>query len=68
MEVAKRNEEKQVALEILSRIPSAETLALAAARILDRDGDVFDELAHDRRAAANAMRATPDRHPEQVAA
>ena len=30
MEVAKRNEEKRIALDILSRIPSAETLNLAA--------------------------------------
>ena len=35
MELAKRNEEKVVALDILTRIPSAQTLALAASRAAD---------------------------------
>ena len=33
MEAAKRNEEKRLALDILSRIPSAETLQLAASYV-----------------------------------
>ena len=36
MEVAKRNDEKQIALDILTRIPSAQTLQLAVAHLGER--------------------------------
>ena len=70
MEVSKRNEEKQIALSILSRIPSAATLALAASHVgnpalKDASADTAVKIAakilgQDPKAVAEAMQKLVD--------
>ena len=70
MAVSKRNEEKQIALSILSRIPSAATLALAASHVgnpalKDASADTAVKIAakilgQDPKAVAEAMQKLVD--------
>ena len=70
METAKRPEEKRLALEILSRIPSGETVRLAASFVADpalkdQSGDVATKIAakiigQDPKAVAEAMKKVVD--------
>jgi HEAT repeat protein len=79
MDSAKRSQEKQVAMEILSRIPSAETLALAVsylgdAALKDQAADVSVKIGtkivgRDPKAVAAAMQKVVDANaPAAVAA
>jgi len=63
MEVAKRNEEKQIALDILTRIPSAATLKLAASHL---DEAPLKDAAAD--AAVKIAARLVGRQPKAVAA
>ncbi len=73
MESAKRDQEKQLALEVLSRIPSAETLALAASylgtpALKAPAADVAVKIAtkvlvQDPKAVAAAMQKVVDANP-----
>lgn len=69
MQIAKRDEEKRIALDVLTRIPSKETLALATARLSDpklRDAaadaavKIAAKLAAEPKAVAEAMQKVLD--------
>lgn len=76
MEVAKRNDEKKIALDILTRIPSAETVNLAAsyagdAALKDAAAEASVKIAaklmaQDPKAVAAAMQKVVDAKPSEA--